>query len=287
MAIDISKFDVRHDFEDIVVVKPSFRPDPYVEICEILEAPWAEEYGVQTIVLDTVTQYGDVFLAMAASEGRFTSNPIQFGRGKHIKTLPVEGDYRVAQSLCQDLADIAFDLPLDVCFIGHEGVMAKGKKGSPGYDLISAGMATAGQAQVDKYGGQFDQYIRLKYAKGKDKDRLVAQLVGDNTYQAKVRDDGTNPPAREISLSNARDPAEQLKGLQQFWIDRAKEGGIDLDDPARTGYLRVAEYGRIGTGKTRLALTMPRKRILYIAVDRNSEFLRSMLAAQKVPVEGS
>ena len=276
-----SNFDIRWGYEPIIVVKPNLKSgDPFAEVASILDSPWNEPpFNAGTIVLDTITSLANVFLDMSASEGRYTNKPIQFGRGKHVVTIPAEGDYRVGQRLSQELADMALDIPMDVLFLGHVGVEAKGKKGDSGYSILRAGMGTVGGAQVASYGGQFDQYVFLKHKRKQDKTSVVTQLVGDGIYSAKVREDGTSPPPQVVDLPN------DLEGQREWYRARAKEAGIDFDDPLTTGYFRMGIYSEIGVGKTRLALSAPRGPIVYIAVDKGSEYLRSMFSQLKTKNE--
>ena len=275
------RLDIRWKWRDIIVVKADMRSgDPYQNLCDIIDKPWHKPpFNARGMVLDTVSEFAQTGLSMSADVGNYTNKPIQFGRGKHLLTIPTEGDYRVAQRFAQEVTELAFDQPLDFCGVGHVGVEAKGKKGTTGYSILRAGMATVGGAQVSSYGGQYDQYIYLKYKSKQDKKTVVAQLSGDGIYAAKVREDGSNPPEQAVVVPN------NLEGMREFWLTRAIEAGLDLDDPENTGYYRSAIYGEIGTGKTPLALAMPRLPLVYIAVDTNSEFLRSLRYELKVPYE--
>lgn len=276
-----SNFDIRWRYKNIIVVKPNVKAgDPFAEVASILDSPWHQPpFNAGTVVLDTITALANVFLDMSASEGRYTNKPIQFGRGKNVVTIPTEGDYRVGQRLSQELADMALDVPMDVIFVGHVGVEAKGKKGDSGYSILRAGMGTVGGAQVASYGGQFDQYVYLKHKTKQDKTSVVSQLVGDGIYSAKVREDGSTPPPQIVPVPNTLD--EQ----RQWYADRMREAGIDVEDPKGTGWLRMGLYSEIGVGKTRLALSAPRGPIVYIAVDKGAEFLRSVYSELKTPNE--
>lgn len=279
-----NQLDIRWQWENVIVAKPNLQGgDPFSEAKRIIRAPWsAPPFEAGTMVVDTITRYAEVFCDMSASSGKYAKNPIEFGRGDDKITVPTMGDYRAGQLMAQSVTDLAIDsLDMDLIVLGHEGHLAKGREGEAGFAVLQGGMATVGQAQVSSYGGQFDQYLRLKHRKKQDKQHVVCQMVGDATYQAKVREDGRKKPPSLVEVPNTLD--EQLA----WWADRFDEAGIDIERPERDGYLRTALYGLLGTGKTRLALSAPRRRIVYVAVDSGSEFLKSMFYNLKTEREES
>ena len=147
-----------------------------------------------------------------------------------------------------------------------------------GVQTCALPISTVGSAQVSTYGGQYDQYWRLHYPSKQNKSEIRVQTGGDPIYSGKHRNDG-EPVTEDFFLP------WDFNGQKKFWMDRIDEAGIDLNDPILTGYVRACLYGELGTGKTRLALSAPFGPIVYLAVDKNSEFLRSMARELKVPLD--
>ena len=275
-----NSFDIREaQAPNIIVVKPHLSSgDPYNEASQIMRYNWRrwimEHYGIQTpgtLVVDTMTAYAEEITNMSADNLTYSrKNPITFGSGDDQVVIPAEGDYGVGQRLSMQLTKKAWDQPMDVCFIGHTGVEARGKRGGQGdkgYEILRAGFALVGQATVAKYGGKFDTYIRTKIESYNKENYYVAQLRPDAIYGAGGRGNTFNVPF-EVTLK------QDWKSQTDFWRERVKELRIDLEDEAK-GYFRVALYGEPKTGKTWLAFHMLRRPIIYVAVDEGSEFLRS------------
>jgi len=278
------KFPITQPYKDIFVVRPDLRSgDPYQAAAEMLDVPWSKIEGIQAglVVVDTITAWAGTFREMSAEDDAFAgkSGNIRFGKGKHEFAMSGMGDYQAGQLLAQELTTLAFEQEAHVVFCAHVGIEGKSKSKDSGLlTILRAGAATTGGATVGTYGGQFDQYWRLKYKSAQDTDHLVCQLRGDAVYGAKHREDGVLPP-RDVPLPNTL--AEQRK----FWLTRLKEADVEIGNEALKGYTRAMLYGEIGTGKTRLALSHPVRPVVYIAVDANAQFLRSMYRELKVPVE--
>jgi len=272
------QFEWSQPYENLIVVRPNLDTrDPYSEACKIVDAPWEKEFGAKTLMLDTVDAYAESFRNMSAQAMTYTNKPLTFGVGKHAIYMPDRGDYRAGQTLIQELTNLAFDKEMHLIACAHTAVQTKEKGGE--VLVLRGGAATVGSAQVDTYGGQFDQYFRLYYAKKKDTTEVTAQVRGDGVYNAKHREDGVLPP-RDIFVPNT------LKEQMAWWDARMEEAGIDSQDPLLTGYIRAMLYGEIGVGKTRLGLSFPYGPIVYVAVDKNSHFMRSMYRELKVKPQG-
>ena len=275
------KFPITQPYKDVYVVRPKLHSgDPYQQAAEIVDADWSA-LGVRHMVIDTITAWATTFRNMSAEDGKFagTKGNISFGRGTHEFSMSDKGDYQAGQLLAQELTDLAFEQSMHVTFCAHVGIEGKSKSKDSGLiTILRAGAATTGSATVGTYGGQFDQYWRLKYKSNQDTERLMVQLRGDSVYGAKHREDGELPP-RDIDLPNT------LELQRKFWLTRLAEADVVLGEEAQKGYTRAMLYGEIGTGKTRLALSHPALPVLYVAVDANAQYLRSMYRALKVSVE--
>lgn len=272
---------ISHPYRDVYVVRAPLRGvDPYQEAARIVDAPWREHYGTETMVIDTIDAWATEFKDMSAEDDVFAGKKgnIRFGKGKYEVAMSDRGDYQAGQKLVQEITNLAFDQDMHLIVCAHVGIQAKTKGESGIVRILRAGAATVGGAQVDTYGGQYDQYWRLKYKTKQEQTRLVCQFIGDPIYNAKLREDGELPPP-EVPVPNT------LKEQREFWIKWLKRSGIDLDNPELTGWTRACLYGEIGTGKTRLGLSFPKPPFIYVAVDANAEYLRSMYRELKVPVE--
>lgn len=271
---------ITHPWQDIWVVRAPMRDcDPYQEAARIVDAPWRERFGTETMIIDTIDAWAGEFKDMSAEEDAFAGKKgnIRFGAGKYQVAMSDRGDYQAGQTLTQEITNLAFDQDMHLIVCAHVGIQAKTKGESGIVKILRAGAATVGGAQVDTYGGQYDQYWRLKYKSKQDQQHLVAQFIGDPIYNAKLREDGELPPP-DVPVPNT------LREQEAFWHKWLNHSGVFLDKP-ETGWTRACLYGEIGTGKTRLALSFPKRPMIYVAVDANSEFLRSMYRELKVPVE--
>ncbi len=276
----LNRLDIRNPYKDVYVVKPKLGGgDPFEHAAEVVDFPWREEFGAQVMVIDTITAWSNEFMNLSADDDTFAGKKgnIRFGGGKYDVAIPSRGDYRVGQRLSQEITTLAFEQDMHVIFCGHVGIEGKSRSDDGVFQILRAGAATVGAATVGTYGGQFDQYWRLKYKSKQDKSNLIVQRQGDQIFGAKLRID-TSKPLPDVPLPNTLD-------LQRkFWLEQLGECSVDLENPGLTGYTRAMIYGEIGTGKTRLALSFPMGPIVYIAVDASSEFLRSMYRELKQPV---
>ncbi len=233
--------------------------------------------GCATVVVDTISAFAERQRDFSAEVGQYrrsATGGIRFGRSERAEVMPDQGDYRYGQVSAARLVQHLANIEANVVAVHHMAQawardeaagLAKPLRGGPG---------TVGSAASSQLSAMYEAVIRLEQQtrlRGKDKPPVVevhAQLVGDQEYAAKVREDGS------VALPYKSQVPNSLREQREWWTA--------LGPPAFT-----AVYGESGVGKTRLALSYPATPILYVALDARSERLPSAFAELKSAAVGA
>lgn len=202
--------------------------DYHDEIFAIVSQEW-EKNGVGTIILDGVTSLAEKLLAQYAKLGRFSSNPVSFGRAGtagHFNN-PTEGDYGAAQSAAYRVIDFLFQRKCSVIVVAHEDI-AEPKKTNTAQGIIG-GPQLVGHAKTRELGRRFSTLLRLEVQRymatptAEPETQFVVHTENHGIWQSKIHSSVPELGLGDVLLEP--DPAS-------FWLAyEAALAGDEVDVP--------------------------------------------------------
>lgn len=190
----------------IIGKKPAGNYSPLLEAQLIATYNWAAEYpGVRTIIIDTMTEWCELFLMecalLEAAPSDAKEGRVSFGRRGKVEyhVSPSRSDYMVAQGLTMRVIRNLLNQPMNVICNFHETYVETTNKGGP---------AAIGKALVQSLPGKFQHTVHLV----SKKDKFTAHNTNHGVFLA----GGRSPSAKPMSdvLLNP-DPIN-------FWVEYGK-----------------------------------------------------------------
>jgi len=190
----------------IIGKKPAGNYSPLMEAQLIATYNWQREYpNVKTIIIDTFTEWCELFLMEAAlleaapadaKEGR-----VAFGRRGKVEfhVSPSRSDYLVAQGLTMRVIRNLLNQPMNVICVFHEAYVESINRGGP---------AAIGKALVQSLPGKFQHTVHLT----SKKDKFMAHNSNHGVFLAGGRSPSAKP-MQDLQLN--ADPVN-------FWVEYGK-----------------------------------------------------------------